>query len=966
MTTAMPGKDRFTVLKTVGLYALFGIVWVCFSDSMLGRFVHDQAFFKYLTFLKGILFILFTAALFFFLINRYRQRSMPADSLAMVEEALRESEAAYRTIFDNHPHSVLLCKMTGEFVDVNARFVEFAGRPRSEILGKMPVDLGIVDQATYESLLHEFQQRGGNFNQFEVRLWSPGRDLWIDTLISSRIIQVKGEPMALFITNNITALKQAEESLKKVAEQYRSIFEKAAEGILIAEIASKRFRYANPAICTMLGCTEDELLRMSSQDIHPKESLDAVLTEFNALAQGAKIRTVGIPCLRKDGTVIYADISGSLISIDNVACYLGFFADSTERRRAEIDLRDSEQRYRSLYEGSRDGFCRADMEGRLLEFNTIYQEMLGYTAKELLGKSYKEITPACWEEAEDRIVKEQIMVRGYSDVYEKEYIRKDGTVFPIEHRSYLIKKDGNNVGMWGVTRDITERHRADEERLKLIAAIEQAQEAIMISDKDGIIQYVNASFERLLGFAKDEVLGKEQTAFARSQSSIQVHLQVWDSISQGNGWSGTITTRNKKGSDLQLEVAISPIRTAQGAVTSFVSIARDITKELMMEEQLRQSQKMEAIGTLAGGIAHDFNNILAAILGYTELAERDAPEGSATKYNLGQVLKAADRARALVKQILAFSRKADQERQTIKLQRIIKEALKLLRATIPTTIEVVPTINDDPGYVIADPIQMHQVLINLCMNAAHAMQESGGTLEVGLVPVDLGETDVEMFSDLRPGPYLKLTVRDTGTGIDPAIIERIFDPFFTTKEVDKGTGMGLSVVHGIVKSHGGAITVDSRPGEGTVFAILLPRAVEGIAEEHTLAASLPAGTECILFADDEDALVQLGCSILSSLGYRVVPAKGSLEALALFQQEPSRFDLVITDQTMPQMTGVELARRLHQIRPEIPIILCTGFSEAVDDAKVRELNIQAFVMKPVKLREIAGTIRKVLDKNAHG
>jgi len=485
----------------------------------------------------------------------------------------------------------------------------------------------------------------------------------------------------------------------------------------------------------------------------------------------------------------------------------------------------------------------------------------------------------------------------------------------------------------------------------------------MISDKDGFIQYINTSFEHMLGYSKVEVMGMNQAAFPRVHDSFRIHQKAWDSIKQGNVWTGIINASNKKGTKIQLEVVISPIRNAQGVVNSFVSIARDITKERMMEEHLRKSQKMEAIGTLAGGIAHDFNNILAAIMGYAELAERNAPEGSTMEYNLSQVLNAADRARDLVKQILAFSRKADQERQPVMLQSIIKEALKLLRAAIPTTIEIVSSVNNDSGSVNADPTQMHQVLINLCTNAAYAMQERGGTLEVGLVPIALSEADMAMFPDLQPDQYVKLTVRDTGTGIAPEIIERIFDPFFTTKEVGKGTGMGLAIVHGIVKSHGGAISVESRPGAGTSFTILLPRAAEKTAVEKTPAAMLPTGTEYILFVDDEASLVQISCEMLSSLGYQVTGAQSSLEAFALFQKDPARFDLVITDQTMPQMTGVALAHELQKIRPEIPIILCTGFSESVDAAKVHGLNIRAFLLKPIKLKETAETIRKDLEKH---
>jgi PAS domain S-box-containing protein len=734
LTESGPGKHSFAGLKTVGLYVSLGIAWVCFSSSLLGRPVHGPSLFTYLPFLQDILFIVFTAGFFFFVMNRQKRRFMLANSRA-VQDVLRCSE---------------------------------------------------------------------------------------------------------------THLAQARKALQESEEKLRSIIENSTDGIYLF----------------------DE---------------KGLIIEWNTGLEQ-------ITLLPRDQAV-----------------------------------------GRPLWE--------------------VYYEFLPDEAKrpEMMELFKKSILENIREENRPRTMLDLVIQR------------------PDKTRRVIQSSDFPVTTAWRkmrsvITRDITERQQAEEERSRLIAALEQAHEIIMIGDRDGRIQYVNASFERILGLSRDEVMGIPQSAFAQTQESLDMHQKAFEALARGTVWSGVIHVKNKNRSKIPFEVVTSPIRNVQGAVTSFVSIARDISRELLMEEQLRQAQKMEAIGTLAGGIAHDFNNILAAIMGYTELAALAAPESSTQKHNLEQVLRAADRARALVKQILAFSRKQEQQRQPLQLQSIIKEAVKLLRATTPTTIEIVSDIRNDQGYVIADPTQMHQVLVNLCTNGVHAMQKSGGRLEIGFVSVELAETDMAIFPDLHPGQYVKLTVKDTGTGIEPAIMDRIFDPFFTTKEVDKGTGMGLAVVHGIVKSHGGAITVDSRLGAGTVFTILLPRAAEGIAREQAAGVSLPRGTACILFVDDEKILVRLGCGMLASLGYRAVPAQGSLEALALFQKDPSRFDLVITDQTMPQMTGVEFTRQLREIRPDIPIILCTGYSEAVDAAKAEELSIQAFVMKPVRLREIAETLRKVLDK----
>ncbi len=379
-----------------------------------------------------------------------------------------------------------------------------------------------------------------------------------------------------------------------------------------------------------------------------------------------------------------------------------------------------------------------------------------------------------------------------------------------------------------------------------------------------------------------------------------------------------------------------------------------------MEAQFQQAQKMESIGTLAGGIAHDFNNILSSILGYTELSLYDAEKGSLLQSNLQEVLIAGKRATDLVKQILAFSRQADQEEKPVQVKLIVKEALKLLRASIPSTIEIEQNVQSD-ALVMGDSTQIHQVLMNLFTNAAHAMEDKGGLLTVSLSDVELDAEFVSDHPELKPGPYINFTVADTGYGIPPAILEKIFDPFFTTKEKGKGTGMGLSVVHGIVHSHGGTIYVYSEPGKGSTFKIFLPAIERRLEPEDRIDRPIPTGTESILFIDDEPAIMNMGKRILESLGYDVATNTSSIEALELFKAQKDRFDLVITDLTMPKMTGENLAKELISIRPDIPVILCTGFSVRMDEKKALNMGIRAFILKPILKREIAETIRAVLD-----
>ena len=381
------------------------------------------------------------------------------------------------------------------------------------------------------------------------------------------------------------------------------------------------------------------------------------------------------------------------------------------------------------------------------------------------------------------------------------------------------------------------------------------------------------------------------------------------------------------------------------------------------ESQLIQSQKMEAIGTLSGGIAHDFNNILGSILGYTELSILGVPEGSKLKKNLTEVFKAGKRAKTLIQQILAFSRKQELEQKPLQLKYIVKESLKLLRSTLPTDIEIKEDIAKDVGVVNADPTQMQQVIMNLCTNAGHAMQKEGGVLTVGLANVELDDIAAAQYVNINPGPYLRFSVSDTGDGITPDVKERIFEPYFTTKAPGAGTGLGLSVVHGIVKSHGGTITVYSEQGKGSTFHVYLPLIQEeAIKPEMDEQAPILTGNERILFIDDEPTLVEIGTLMLDRLGYKVTTRTSSIEALELFREKPNKFDLVITDMTMPKMTGDKLAQELMKIRPDIPIIICTGYSGRISEEKAIGMGIKALVMKPLMMRDIANTVRKVLDE----
>jgi PAS domain S-box-containing protein len=545
----------------------------------------------------------------------------------------------------------------------------------------------------------------------------------------------------------------------------------------------------------------------------------------------------------------------------------------------------------------------------------------------------------------------------------------DGNRLPTQSDLSLLRGVASQAAVSLINARSFRRLRESEEKYRNI--LETIEEAYFEVDLAGNFSFFNDSLCRISGYPRRELLGMNYRAYATPNTARRLYEVFHEVYATGQpAEASDYEMVTKGGSTRYIELSTSLVRGPSGQPAGFRGIVRDVTdrkqaekEKAMLEVQLRQLQKLEAIGTLAGGIAHDFNNILAAIMGFSELAVMALPDGTEGKKNILEVLKASRRAKDLVQQILAFSRRTEAERKPVEPQPIVKEALKLLRASLPTTVEIRQDLQASGRFIAADPTQMHQLVMNLCTNAHHAMQEKGGILGISLRPFDLGAPEAAAFPDLKPGPYLSLEVSDTGVGMEPQVLERIFEPFFTTKGPREGTGMGLAVVHGIVKSHGGAIRVHSEPGRGTLFQVLLPRIREEKASRDAETPNaLPYGMERILFVDDETTLSTLGKEMLETLGYRVEPCSGSLEALETFRARPEAFHLVITDKTMPQMTGFRLAEEIRRVRRDIPIILCTGYCESMDQQRAESLGINRTLMKPLSMESLAAAVREVLNE----
>lgn len=517
------------------------------------------------------------------------------------------------------------------------------------------------------------------------------------------------------------------------------------------------------------------------------------------------------------------------------------------------------------------------------------------------------------------------------------------------------------------TSELNERSRAlQESERRFRTLVDHATDAIFVTDVEGHLIDTNGKALETLGYSRKEIL---KLAMADIDTGYADN-NYWQNVGKLGLLRQTLFESllvKKDGSKFPVELNIGSIE-IEGK-PAIIGIARDISKRkqeenqrLHLEAQLGQAQKLEAIGTLAGGIAHDFNNILAPIYGYTELAMLKLSTGGEIKNHLHEIFKAAHRAKELVQQILTFSRQEVQQQAPIEVHIVVKEALKLLRASIPATIEINQNIDEHCGAVMANPTQIHQILMNLCTNAYHSMREKGGMLAVSLRPITIEAGNMVNAIDLQPGNYLRLEVSDTGYGMDIKTKARIFEPYFTTKTKDEGTGLGLSIAHGIVKSHGGRISVYSEPGQGSTFHVYWPTletfGTKSIAES---AEPLPLGNERVILIDDEEATLKVEAVILENLGYSVLSFADPLEALQCIKKNPDLFDLVITDMTMPRMTGVDVFQSIMTMRIDLPVILCSGFSEIINESKAREMGIKALVMKPIIISEFSKLLRSVLD-----
>jgi|GEM_PF-721445 PAS domain S-box-containing protein len=874
------------------------------------------------------------------------------------EQALKDSEDRFRDFAEASSDWMWETGTDDRYTFVSDRLVDLLGLAREDIIGRLPFTVGNpiihpADLGAHDEVLASRQP----FRDFQYSIKDHKGTL--------HVIRMSGKPRlgpgGTFLgyrgtANDITAIVAAEERETLVRRQFLDAIETVPVSFALFDTEDRLVLWNQlyqsqilPEIKLKPGLRFEDLVRQTAAigriagTTEGKEAWVKWRLDRHRQPAGPFVlpRTTDWLQVREHRT---PDGSTLLVAVD-----------ITDLRRAEEALRDTQASLESVLSAAPVALWAMDADGRFTLSRGMGlsmpeghpEDVVGRKVTDVYGR-YPEIVDAAERAQHGATVHATASVAG--------------RYFALRFQP-MLGSSGEYRGCVGVAIDITERRQAEESLRKLSLAVEQSPAAILITNLDGIIEYANPRFYETTGFNSAEILGKTDAFLKSEDIDAEQFDDMWATILSGREWRGELRNRRKNGELFWSSTAICPIINSAGDITNFLSVAEDTTDKRRMDEQLRHAQKLEAVGTLAGGVAHDFNNILTGILGHCQIAiEKLDPEAD-VQFNLDQIMVASDRAKELVKQLLAFSRRREANLKPVSLNAIVDEAVKLVHASIPSTIAIRWSVSENPVNVLADPTQIHQVLLNLCSNAADAIGEMAGTIDVIVEGVTTTVPIGVAGHDLPAGSYGCLRVKDTGCGMDGYTLARAFDPFFTTKPVGSGTGLGLAAVHGIVQDHGGGIEVVSEPGKGTAFTIYLPCSHVESAKDVKRTRTEFGGTERILLVDDERMVLQSIGTYLEHFGYKVEALTSPAAALAVFQSMADQFDIVITDQVMPNMTGDVLAGKLRELRPDIPIILCTGYAPPASAQARRAVGINEVVRKPIEPAELGMIIRRTLDAN---
>ena len=772
------------------------------------------------------------------------------------------------------------------------------------------------------------------------------------------------------VMRDITERREAERVLRESEEKYRDLVERADIGILIDD-AEGNFKYFNKTFADFFGYSMDEMTGRNISDlIHPVH-LPKVLRYHRERLRGLRTRSVyDFRGMRKDGSSIYVEVDVAPVKeADRITGTRSYIWDITKRKEAELALQKSEKRSRELYQNMREAVFIFDLSGKIQEWNPQFSKILGYTQEELQHLTWQDITAAEHVKTCEKIITTQVLRQSYSDLYETVFITSRRRKLPAEARMYLIRNDANEPsGFWVFFRDISAQKKIEQEVYMLAQTVKSVREYVCVTDLEDQILFVNDALLDTYGYERGELIGKH-ISILRAEKNDPAMLDELYQLSRRGGWEGDLMNRKSDGTEFPIFLSTSLIYDPAGNPLALVGVSSDISERKKIEAQLRQAQRMEAVGQLAGGIAHDFNNILTAINGYAELAFlRMEPKNPLFKEMTG-ILKAGRRAGSLVRQLLAFSRKQMIELHVLDVNRLIIDLDKMLRRLIGEDIQVEMKLDKGIRRIKADPGQIEQILVNLVVNARDAVNmrtetASEKSISIETINVELDRQFTQHHPGSQTGAHICITVSDTGIGMDELTKSKIFEPFFTTKDKIQGTGLGLATVYGIVKQNNGSIYVYSEPRRGTTIRVYWPcvAGTEDIQVAEPTSNDVKRGDETLLFVEDNPDVRDFTVEALKMLGYRVFDATNGRDALNVIKKDKHPIDLLITDVVMPEMGGRELAEHVRKTHPDTRILFTSGYTEhQIVHSGTLDQGI-FFLHKPYSIESLSEKIREVLKR----
>jgi PAS domain S-box-containing protein len=871
----------------------------------------------------------------------------------------------YRSLVDRSQELMYRTDLEGRIVFVSPSVFKLSGYTAEEAIGmKMAEEIYLFAEER-NNFLSKLQQDGHATN-FEARLKRKDGSIWWALTSAHFYRDQDGNTLGIEgITRDITDLKMTEIGLRASEEKFRTAFHTSPDSINLNRVSDGMYIEINQGFTNLTGYTREDAIGKTSIEINIWENPEDRERLVKGLMETGVVKNLTARFIRKNKEIGMGLMSARILNINNEKIILSITRDITRLEKSKEDLQQSRDQLRLIADNMVDVISQTDANGNLIYASPSLERVFGYSPKNILGKSTLD-----WVHPDDR---DRVFIQAIeaekkrcsSVLLEYQWQHARGHYLWVESATRpLYDERGNLMGAIFATRDITDKKAYEKQLTRFATVIEQANEEVLITDIDGIIQYINPSLEKNTGYGEKELIGKKPSILKSGIHDSRFYENLWTTILAKKIWKGIIHNQRKNGDIIIHDVRITPILDSRQNLSAFVSIRRDITDQMKIEQQLRQSQKMEAIGTLAGGIAHDFNNILSGILGYADLATNNLGNPARAKKHIEQIIFGGRRAADLIDQILTFSRRGEHKKSSIKLNLVVKEAIRFLRSSIPSNIEIIEKISTQ-STAIADPTQIHQIIMNLCTNASQSMQQTGGKLSIRLEEMEISQSSNIPDIGAKAGRYIRLEISDTGSGMDAETLSRMFEPYFTTKKTGEGTGLGLSVVLGIVQEHKGYLKAYSEIEKGTTFHVYFPISTHhtDLHQQDIQTEELKRGTERIMVVDDDSSVRSSTQQILQDFGYKTSAFSDGKQAFEAFKKQPDQFDLIITDRTMPRMTGDELSKKIYKIRSKMPMIICSGYGQDPFADETAKENTPKYLQKPVDSKALLFWIRTLLDKN---